>query len=233
MERQALTDLVLDFDGVIAGGTNRAYIETYIEAVRSTGLQLPEGLLESRILQHWGAPPRMELAGAMVEAPNLVASALAHYQRHIEAHLRAAAHPIEGAPDAIRILSRHHRLHIISGMGQAALDAIVRDFGLRDRFCHVISTSGSDDPSHQKRSGYHLRRLLAEEALDPRQVLSVGDAESDIAMARSCDVDTVAVLSGNLTLEAAQRLGVRWILPSLAALPQLITGTRVPQAPPC
>jgi hypothetical protein len=66
------------------------------------------------------------------KAPNLVASALAHYQRHIGAYLRAAAHPIEGV-----------------------LDAIVRDFGLQDQFCHVISTSGSDDPARQKRSGYH------------------------------------------------------------------------------
>jgi predicted HAD superfamily hydrolase len=105
------------------------------------------------------------------------------------------------------------------GWVRGALDAIVRDFGLQDHFCHVISTS--DNQSRQKRSGFHLRRLLVEEALDPRQILSVGVAESDIAMARSCDVETVAVLSGNLTLEAAQRLVVKWILSSLAALPQL------------
>ena len=213
------TDLVLDFDGVIADGTNRAYIDAYLDAIRATGLRLPQALLEARILQHWGASPRMELAGALVETPDQVDAALDHYQRHIVQHLRAAAHPIEGALEAVATLAQRYRLHVISGMGKVALDAVVRDFALEGAFQRVVSTSGSDDPMRQKRSGYHLRRLLTEAALHPRQVLCVGDAESDIAMARSCGVEPVAVLSGNLDRATAQRLGVAWILPSLAALP--------------
>ncbi|MEJ2591051.1 MAG: HAD family hydrolase [Candidatus Thiodiazotropha sp.] len=230
-DRPAPTGLVLDFDGVIADGTNRAYIDAYLEAIRATGLRLPQTLLEARILQHWGASPRMELAGALVEAPDQVDAALDHYQRHIVQHLRAAARPIEGVLEAVATLAQRYRLYVISGMGQVALDGVVRDFGLEGAFQRVVSTSGSDEPWRQKRSGYHLRQLLAEAALRPHQVLCVGDAESDIAMARSCGVEPVAVLSGNLSREAAQRLGVAWILPSLVALPGFLDRVRFSRLP--
>jgi phosphoglycolate phosphatase-like HAD superfamily hydrolase len=60
--------------------------------------------------------------------------------------------------------------------------------------------------------------------LDPQQVLCVGDATSDILMARSQSVPIVIVLTGHLTEAEARDHGIADILPSVAELPAWIQG---------
>ncbi len=215
----SLRHLVLDFDGVIADGTNRAYIDTYADAIGSVGGRCSPAEIEAGILRHWGESPRRELAGVMGETHPGLDAALHCYQAHIEERLVACARPVPGALEALESLARRYRLYLVSGMGEGPLGRIVEAFGLADRFAAVISTDGCDRPERQKSSGWHLRRLCAEQGMAYGETLCVGDARSDIEMAGRCGIPVVVVLTGALDRESALRLGAYRVLPSLALLP--------------
>jgi phosphoglycolate phosphatase-like HAD superfamily hydrolase len=214
--------IVLDFDGVITGGTNRAYIDAYKEAVVSVGVQLPDGEVEAAILRHWGESPRRELAGVLGSDHPRLDAALDHYMRHIDTGLLASAHPIPGALETVERLEKSCILYLISGMGLAPLHQIVSKFGLQRCFRTVISTSDSDLPERQKASGYHLGELCRRDGLAANETLCVGDAKSDIEMARCHGIPVAIVLTGALDRESAQAQGVEWIIPSLAELPDFL-----------
>jgi len=220
----SLRHLVLDFDGVIADGTNRAYIDTYAEAIGSVGGGYSRAEIEAGILRRWGESPRRELAGVMGEAHPDLEAAHQHYQAHIGERLAACAQPLPGALEALETLARRYRLYLISGMGEVPLGRILDTFGLGQRFDAVTSTDGDDRPEHQKASGWHLRRLCAERGMAPGETLCVGDARSDIEMAGRCGIPIVVVLTGALDRDSALRLGADRVLPSLAQLPGFLLG---------
>jgi phosphoglycolate phosphatase-like HAD superfamily hydrolase len=218
----SLRQIVLDFDGVIADGTNRAYIDAYIDAIRAVGAVFSDQEIEAGIVRHWGESPRRELAAVLSESHPGLDAALEHYLTHIDQRLLACARPLPGAQEAVNVLAKSYSLYIISGMGAAPLHQILQGFALHDCFKAVISTSDSDLPEHQKATGHHLRQLCQTEGLEVAKTLCVGDAKSDIAMARSCGIPVAVVLSGALERETALELGVQWVVPTLAALPQFL-----------
>ncbi|MEJ2452946.1 MAG: HAD family hydrolase [Candidatus Thiodiazotropha sp.] len=217
-----LRQIVLDFDGVIADDTNQAYIDTYIDAVRAVDDAYSPTEIEAGILRHWGESPRRELAGVLGASHPALDRALSHYQQHIDERLVAAARPLPGILAALHRLVKSYRLYLISGMAEAPLSRIVEGFGLKTLFSEVISTSDSDLPEHQKATGYHLCRLCQRHGLDVTETLCVGDAKSDVSMAHNCGIPIVVVLSGALDRSVAADLGVPWVIPSLAELPDFL-----------
>jgi phosphoglycolate phosphatase-like HAD superfamily hydrolase len=217
-----LRQVVLDFDGVIADGTNRAYIDTYTQAVRAVGCRLPDSEVESAVLRRWGESPRRELGAVLGDEHARLDEALDHYLGHIDQVLVQNARPLPGALEAVTRLAVSYPLYLISGMGEMPLKRIVAAFGLQSHFKAVVSTSDSDLPERQKASGYHLRQLCLQDGLASAETLCVGDARSDVAMARSCGIDIALVLTGALDRGAAEALGVSWILDSLAELPDFL-----------
>ena len=217
-----LRQIVLDFDGVIADGTNQAYIDTYSQAARAVGCQLPERDMEAAVLRRWGESPRRELGAVLGDDHPRLDQALAHYLTHIDQLLVQSARPLPGALEAVSLLAESYPLYLISGMGETPLRQIVSDFGLQPCFKTIVSISDSDLPERQKASGYHLRQLCLEDGLAAQETLCVGDAKSDVSMARSCGIDIALVLTGALDQEGAEALDVNWILASLADLPDLL-----------
>jgi len=55
----------------------------------------------------------------------------------------------------------------------------------------------------------------------PDQTLFVGDAKSDVLMARQAKVEPVAVLTGHLDRKEAQDLGVKYIIENVTCLPEV------------
>ncbi len=66
------------------------------------------------------------------------------------------------------------------------------------------------------------RQLCLEEGLAAQETLCVGDAKSDVSMARSCGIEMAVVLTGALDRHGAEALDVNWILDSLADLPNML-----------
>jgi phosphoglycolate phosphatase-like HAD superfamily hydrolase len=217
--RDSLRQIVLDFDGVIADGTNRAYIDTYAQAVRAVGCRRAVAEVEAAVLRRWGESPRRELGAVMGDDHPLLDEALSHYLGAIDQALVQCAKPLPGALAAIENLAACYSLYLISGMGETPLNRIVSGFALQSYFTAIVSTSGSDLPERQKASGYHLRQLCRRDGWVARETLCVGDAQSDVEMARNCGVNIILVLTGALDREGAEALAVDGILNSLADLP--------------
>jgi phosphoglycolate phosphatase len=215
----SLRQIVLDFDGVIADGTNRAYIDTYAQAARTAGCRLPETEIEAAVLRRWGESPRRELGAVMGDDHPQLGAALSHYLDAIDQALVQRAQPLPGVLQAVARLAACYPLYLISGMGDIPLKRLVSGFGLQSHFKAVVSTSGSDLPERQKARGYHLRQLCHRLGWVPQETLCVGDARSDVEMARSCGVRILLVLTGALDRAGAEALVVDGVLNSLADLP--------------
>ena len=64
--------------------------------------------------------------------------------------------------------------------------------------------------------------LLAEYNVKPDQAVLVGDAESDVCMAKSAGIIPVAVLTGHLSHQQAVTLGVKYIISDVTHLEKVI-----------
>lgn len=218
-----LRHIIFDCDGVLWQGTNEGYFLCYHRAALEAGIEIDFGLARERILQNWGQSARIEVEGMIPEFPDRIDEVTANYRRLVRSDLfLGTASPVPGVNECLEALGRDHPLSVITGMNGDNLPRLLDRFGLRSHFRHAISTADTNDPDKQKPTGYHLRRLLQVEGLDPQQVLCVGDATSDILMARSQSVPIVIVLTGHLTEAEARDHGIADILPSVAELPAWI-----------
>ena len=52
--------------------------------------------------------------------------------------------------------------------------------------------------------------------------MGVGDAENDVLMAKGADVTPIVVLTGHLTKEQAENLGVKFIIPDITRLEDVL-----------
>ncbi|HPA19918.1 MAG TPA: HAD family hydrolase [Verrucomicrobiae bacterium] len=218
-----LRHIIFDCDGVLWQGTNDGYFLCYHRAAIEAGIEIDCAIARERILQSWGQSARIEVEGMIPEHPDRVDEVVANYRRLVRSDLfLETASLVPGVRECFEELGRDHRLSVVTGMNGDNLGRLLDRFGLRGHLRHAISTSDTDDPDKQKPTGYHLRRLLQVEGLDPQEVLCVGDAASDILMAQSQSVPIVIVLTGHLTEAEALARGVTDILPSVADLPAWI-----------
>lgn len=212
--------LVFDCDGVLWQGTNEGYFHCYHRAATDAGIHLDFDVARKRILANWGKSARTEIEGMIPEHPKKVPEVLDRYRKLVRSDLfldTAALVPGTGA--TLAQLSGSYALSAITGMNADNLTRLLARFQIRHLFRHAISTAETDDPDKQKATGYHLRDLMAGEGLAPHEVLVVGDATTDVHMARSQGTDIVVVLTGHLSQNEARQLGVGDILPAITDLP--------------
>lgn len=215
-----LKHIVFDCDGVLWEGTNEGYFKCYHTAAVEAGIQIDYALARQRILKHWGQSAQHEVTQMIPDHPDRVAEVVANYRRLVRSDLfLSTARLIEGAREALAELAGRYRLSALTGMNADNLGKLLEKFQLRSFFQNAVSTGDNDDPAKQKPTGYHLRLLLEQEGLRPEEALVVGDAHSDVEMARRRQVPIVVVLTGHLNEAQARALGVEGILPSVASLP--------------
>lgn len=111
----------------------------------------------------------------------------------------------EGALDAISTLTRAGiGQSVLSAAQQATLEAQAAHFGVDTHFERLV---GIDD-HHAESKLAHGRAWMAELAVDPAEVLMVGDTEHDFEVARELDIQAVLVADGHQSHERLVRCGV-------------------------
>lgn len=68
-----------------------------------------------------------------------------------------------------------------------------------------------------------LLKLLEDFNVEPSEAIMVGDATTDVFMAQAAHVLPILVLTGQISAEEAPSLGVQYILPTIADLPELVS----------
>lgn len=220
----AYKHLVFDCDGVLWQGTNDGYFQCYHRAAVEAGIELDFEVARQRILVNWGKSAQLEVEGMIPEHPALVPVVVRRYRELVRSDFFLdTAVLVPGAKETLCELSGSYRLSALTGMNTQNLTRLFQRFHLYPHFRHVISTDDTEDPDKQKASGYHLRQLMQHEGLKPHEALCVGDAATDVQMAKSQGVDVVAVLTGHLSEEEARALYVTAILVTINDLPEWLS----------
>ncbi len=129
---------------------------------------------------------------------------------------------IPGVEPLLRTLAAGHRLAIVSTRDEAAAEAFLRQYGLRDLFSLIVTQRSTP---RLKPHPDPVRFAAARFGLPPSACVMVGDTPVDILAARRAGAWAVGVLCGFGEEEELWRAGAHLVLPSTADLLHHLAGT--------
>jgi len=216
--------IVFDWDDVVTKGAKDGYFACFRKMLAYLGITMDWQEAQQRIMAKWGGSIEEECKELLKDRPDLVEEAAAYYVKLLnsETYLGALS-VIPGVQDCLMQLSQQRTLCVVSGASRSLIqESIMPRFNIPEIFARILSSGDFDEPGKQKPSPYMLQLLLQEYKLEPWQAVYVGDAESDVKMAQAAKVTPVVVLTGHLTREEAQELGVEFIIPDVTHLPHIL-----------
>ncbi len=110
-------------------------------------------------------------------------------------------------------------LSIYTGKGKEAASITLRKIGCYDFFDMIIT---GDDVENHKPSGEGIVKFIAEFNLDPRRVLMIGDAPSDIKAAKAAGVKVASVLWDAYAREEVLKLDSDFLFHTVEELEQFL-----------
>lgn len=136
-------------------------------------------------------PPEKEAVETMIGAQHINPAMDAYYRFYRSEHSRLASlYP--GVVEMLAFLrSTGVIIGLFTGKGRRTTDISLEEFGLTEYFDVTIT---GDDVEQFKPSGNGIRKILGRFALDPSQVLMVGDAVADFKASREAGVDIASVV---------------------------------------
>jgi phosphoglycolate phosphatase len=203
--------IVFDWDGTLidsAGGI----VESIQEAARELRLPIPQRETASHVI---GLGLHDSLRTAVPTLPEDKYREFAEaYRRHFLARQGSMA-LFAGARELLQHLhAAGYRLAVATGKSRRGLDHALESTALRKYF----AASRCGDETNPKPHPAMLIELLAQLATAPGQALMIGDTSHDLEMARSAEVDAVAVSYGAHPGAALRALAPRACVASVLEL---------------
>ena len=119
----------------------------------------------------------------------------------------------------IEIKSSDILLSIFTGKGRTSALITLDEYGLTDYFDMIVS---GDDVANHKPSPEGIVMFLQQYNLNPKDVLMIGDAPSDIIAARECGVEIASVVWDSYAEDEVRKLNSKNIFHSVAELRKFI-----------
>ena len=213
--------IIFDFDGVIITGSNDAYFYCYHKALEFVGVKFSPELERSRILELWGKGHVVQLEYLLQEHSDKISEAVKEFERVYDESFENNLRLIDGAKEALVKLKDNYKLSIVSGAQRKLITDILNKNNL-NFFEDIISSYDIEDPEKRKPAGYAVDVLLNKYSLSQNEAVVVGDGESDLKMAINAKVTPIAVLTGNLSKEDVEKLGVKYVISSIKELAELL-----------
>jgi phosphoglycolate phosphatase-like HAD superfamily hydrolase len=216
--------IIFDWDDVFTMGATKAYVRCYHEAMAAVGVHLPLDEEQRRILQNWGQTAREELRGLLTERPDLIEEALCRYEQILMGDSFVDCLSIvPGSVELLMDLQRHYTLTIATGINPRLLEEkIMPRFGIPPVFAQIVSVYDTQDPAKAKPNPYMVETILGKQGVSAAEAVLIGDARGDVLMARAVGVLPIVVLTGHLTREQAVELDVRYIIPDVTHLTEVL-----------
>ena len=111
------------------------------------------------------------------------------------------------------------QLAICSSRGRPTLESFVRDFGLEDYVCMVVSAA---DVQHAKPHPEPVEKILETLGVKAAEALVVGDANYDIRMGRNAGCRTCGVTYGNQSAADLRAAGADYLIDDFAEIMNII-----------
>lgn len=216
--------IIFDWDDVFTLGSKEGYIKCLHETLVDLDVHLDPTEERKRILATWSQPHRAELKNLLRERPELVDRACEVYEeKFFGGTFVESLKMVEGSIDLLNRLRGNYILAIATGAHPRVLkEKVMPRFHVPDVFAQIISGYEIDEPEKQKPHPYMLEEIMNTQGAKPEETIFVGDARSDVLMARNASVRPVVVLTGHLNKAGAEALGVKDILPTVSDLEQIL-----------
>jgi phosphoglycolate phosphatase-like HAD superfamily hydrolase len=210
-----------DFDGVLATGSNTAYVDCFHRALEEVGVSLDPELERQRILELWGRPVEEHVSLLLLEHPEKVPAAVEIFlEARRSPAFRAQVSLFPGAEDVLIKLAQDYSLSIVSGAERALIESV-----LGKQLLPLFSSihSGYElTPELGKPSPYMLELAMQTAGTEPAKTAYLGDAPIDLRAAIAAKTTPMAILTGHLTRLQAQQIGAKLILEDIRELPDTV-----------
>ena len=217
--------IIFDWDDVFTLGAKEGYFTCYRKAINSVGIFLSPEEEYKRILAKWGKSFREELKSLLKEKPQLVDNAYKTFEKEYWGNTFVnELRLVEGANDMLQRLKSKHILAVATGNSSKMLKGrIMPHFQIPDVFSQIISSHDIEDQEKTKPHPYMLETIMKKQKVKKVETVFVGDAATDVQMAFNAGVTPIVVLTGQLDKPSAQKLGVKYILPTVTQLESLLS----------
>lgn len=215
--------IIFDWDDVITLGSKEGYFACYHKMLEEVGVSLDPEEERRRILMHWGKKQTEEIVELLKERPELIEKACEIYEENLFgetflSHLSL----VNGAVDALSKLKGKYILTVASGAHPKVLkEKVMPMFHIPDVFAEIITSYDVDD-AHAKPHPYMAEEIMRRQNVLPSEAVLVGDSKSDIQMALAAKVTPIVVLTGHLSREQAEELGVKYITDDITKLEEIV-----------
>jgi HAD superfamily hydrolase (TIGR01549 family) len=210
-----------DFDGVLAQGSNEAYIDSYHRALTQVGVTLDPALERQLILDSWGLPAGEQVEILLKDHPDKISEATKYFfEARLSPAFRAQVALFAGAEETIRTLKDKYILSIVSGADRALIESVLGP-ELKQMFANIYCCSDYE-PHLQKPSPHMLNLAMAGAGIEAAETVYIGDAPNDLRMAKAAGAEPIAILTGHLTRSSASELGARYILDDITEFPDVL-----------
>lgn len=217
--------IVFDWDDVFTLGSTTGYKKCYHEAVVGVGMNLSPEEEMKRMQAKWGASHVDELAELVKEQPGSLDKAVQIYEENLFGDTFIDGLSIvPGSADLLSRLAKRYKLALATGMHPKLLkERVMPKFNIDPNwFVQIITAYDLDDPTHAKPHPYSGLKILETQHVKPENAVMVGDAKTDVGMARGAKIEPLVVLTGHLNEQQAKDLGVKHIIGDVTQLEKVL-----------
>lgn len=215
--------IIFDWDDVITLGSKEGYFACYHAALAAVDVHLSPEEEYKRILAKWSKPVKEELKELLKEHPQLVDQALEIYKKEKDRIFLKKLHLLKNTNETLERLSSQYTLAVATGNTEQMIRGkIIPHFNIPSVFSYILSSHDVRDAQKTKPHPYMLEAIMKKQKVSPRETIYVGDAWTDVQMAKNARVLPVVVLTGHLSKQEAENLKVKWIIPDITHLPEVL-----------
>ena len=215
--------IIFDWDDVFTLGATEGYVACYQKAIHEVGVRRDPETERAIVLKKWGRKAEDVLAELLQDSSKL-SEAITLYERTLLTPVFSDRLSfVTGAQEALQRLSGSYTLAIATGSNPRLLRGrIMPMFHVPDVFAQIVSIYDNPDPLKAKPHPYMLEQIMQTQKVDCSNTLFVGDAPNDIRMAQNAGVASVAVLTGHLNREQAEKASADYIIGDVTHLENLL-----------
>jgi phosphoglycolate phosphatase-like HAD superfamily hydrolase len=216
--------IIFDWDDVFTIGSKEGYFKCYHETLAELGVHLEPAEEKRRILAKWSKPHREQLRELLKENIQLLDKACQIYESKLFGDTFVnALRILGGTAELLERLKKEYVLCVATGLHPKILkEKVMPKFKIPNVFSQVISTYEIEDVKKQKPHPFALEQIMQKQKARPEETIFVGDAATDVMMARNAGVTPIVVLTGHLTRKEAVELEVEHIIADVTRLEEVL-----------
>lgn len=212
--------IVFDWDDVFTLGSKEGYIACLHKTLEKLNVHIDPAEEYRRILLAWGKPHREELRLLLQEKPELLDKACEIYEElFFSGTFVSQLSYVDGANELLETLHTKYTLAVATGAHPKILkEQVFPKFHVPNVFAQIVSSYEIDDPEKTKPHPHMLEKIMKAQGCRPEETVMVGDAASDVQMARAANVEPIVVLTGHLSRDQAEELNICYIIKDVTHL---------------